>query len=152
MVFAKFSPNTEEREHDRARKFQGYPNPQLTFSEEHTPTYTGDWTVTEVINVSSRSTVYLGHSNSTPSESVILKIGELQVIAREAHRYTALAALQGRVIPNMVAFMRGCVEGTDSDEMGVLILEHSGTALDIAFSYLPHFERYVYLICLPLHH
>lgn len=144
MPFVRFPPNIEKHQDGHANCIKSYPNPNLAVSKEHSPTRTGDLTVTKVLNVSNRSTVYLGHFDETPDNHVVLKVGKFDTILREARRYIALVALQGQVIPDMIALLRGETEGKlESSFCSILALQStfhstnsfilSGTWLQRAF-------------------
>lgn len=62
--------------------FKGYPEAELTYIKGHTPMCTDSLTVLNVINVSHRSTVYLGHFDETPHERIVLEVDKLAAIVK----------------------------------------------------------------------
>ncbi|KAE9397339.1 hypothetical protein BT96DRAFT_921534 [Gymnopus androsaceus JB14] len=91
-----------------------------------------------IIHDGNYSTVY-GWSLLAPDGSktndVVIKLGEMKRIWREAQLYDRLKLLQGhRVIPNMFGFWVAEREPDDSNPWAFLILERFGACLNVPFS------------------
>ncbi|KAF9068151.1 hypothetical protein BDP27DRAFT_839856 [Rhodocollybia butyracea] len=92
----------------------------------------------EILNEGNDSTVYGGHlldEHGNNVHEIIIKLGKLEQMQREAENYVRLRSLQGRVIPYMLCY---CVadRGNGNGHWGCLVIERFGAQLDVPIEYM----------------
>ncbi|KAE9408704.1 hypothetical protein BT96DRAFT_913835 [Gymnopus androsaceus JB14] len=95
--------------------------------------------LTELIHDGNYSTVYGGSllaAHGCKTDDVVIKLGEMEHIWREAQLYKRLESLQGRVIPKMFGFWIVDRKPDDRNPWACLVLERFGTCLNAPFHYL----------------
>ncbi|KAF9073640.1 hypothetical protein BDP27DRAFT_1417109 [Rhodocollybia butyracea] len=98
--------------------------------------------ITEILNDGNFATVYGGHLHdeyNNKVHEVVIKLGELEQMEREAENYDRLRYIQGRVVPRMFGYWDA--DRKEGKSWGCLVIERFGARLETPFWYLEIEER-----------
>jgi len=120
--------------------------------------------VTGILSLQQSSSVYVGYYKNEASNEyyeeeggqrleIVLKIGDINRIRKEAKNYETMKDLQGHSIPRTFAFYEARINKkrwmTSSDMYGCLVMERFGDSVKFVFYLLEWEEKYVVAIRRP---
>jgi len=140
---------------DRARGVE-----KLELSNDHPPLLPVDIydhiVVTGILSLQQNSSVYVGYYKNEASNEyyeeggrrleIVLKIGDINRIRKEAKNYETMKDLQGHSIPRMFAFYEARIDKkrwmTSSDMYGCIVMERFGDSVKFVFYLLEWEDKY----------